>query len=249
MKKRNLIFVFCFLTGGVFAQNSEKGSQGVKTNIHSMDVEVQFFSPSIVRVVKSPEGKKYTKESLSVIKTPEKVDLTVVKQENSISMSSSKLTVNLNPTTGKVVFSDVNGNQLFAEKDYGTQFADFNDAGVPSYRVRQVFMLEEDEVIYGLGQQQTGRMNQRNQILFLRNKNMHICIPIIHSTKGYAVFWDNYSPTTFTDNPWETSFDSEVGDCSDYYFMYGGNADGVIANLRDLTGQAPMYPLWTLGFW
>jgi alpha-D-xyloside xylohydrolase len=247
--KKNLVFVLCFLSGGLLAQNSGKGIQEVKTNINSMDVEVQFFSPSIVRVVKSPEGKRYKKESLSVVKTPEKVDLTVVEQENIVSMSSSELKVDLNLTTGKIVFLDVNGNQLFAEKDYGTQFTDFNDAGVPSYRVRQAFMLEEDEVIYGLGQQQTGRMNQRNQMLFLRNRNMHICIPIIHSVKGYAVFWDNYSPTTFTDNPWETSFDSEVGDCSDYYFMYGGNADGVIADLRDLTGQAPMYPLWTLGFW
>ena len=45
------------------------------------------------------------------------------------------------------------------------------------------------------------------------------------------------------------SFDSEVGDCADYYFIYGGNADGVIAGVRELTGQAPLYPLWTLGFW
>jgi alpha-D-xyloside xylohydrolase len=30
--------------------------------------------------------------------------------------------------------------------------------------------------------------------------------------------------------------------------MYGGNADGVIAKMRDLTGQAPMLPLWTFGF-
>ena len=31
--------------------------------------------------------------------------------------------------------------------------------------------------------------------------------------------------------------------------MYGGNADGVIACMRDLTGQAPMFPLWTYGYW
>lgn len=78
---------------------------------------------------------------------------------------------------------------------------------------------------------------------------MSICIPFIHSVKGYGLYWDNYSPTMFTDNPQEMSFDSEVGDCADYYFIYGSNADGVIAGVRDLTGQAPLYPLWTLGFW
>ena len=31
--------------------------------------------------------------------------------------------------------------------------------------------------------------------------------------------------------------------------MYGGNADGVVAEMRHLTGQVPMFPLWTYGFW
>ena len=73
--------------------------------------------------------------------------------------------------------------------------------------------------------------------------------PFFQSTKGYGVFWDNYSPTLFTDNEVETSFRSEVGDCVDYYFMYGKDADGVIAQVRSLTGQAPMFPLWTYGYW
>ena len=44
------------------------------------------------------------------------------------------------------------------------------------------------------------------------------------------------------------TFDSEVGDLCDYYFVYGGGADKVVAGLRELTGQAPMFPLWTFGF-
>lgn len=242
----SLFVAFCFISN---AQNYQKTPLGVKTTLQSMDVEVQFYSPGIVRVLKSPQGKDLRKESLSVIKEPETTSFTITPQGESVLMKSESLLVSLNLETGKVAFMDLNSNRLLTEKDYGTQFTDFDDAGVPSWQVRQAFMLDKDEVIYGLGQQQTGLMNQRNQKLFLRNKNMHICIPIIQSIKGYGLFWDNYSPTTFTDNPQEMSFDSEVGDCSDYYFMYGGNADGVIALLRDLTGQAPMYPLWTLGFW
>jgi alpha-D-xyloside xylohydrolase len=62
------------------------------------------------------------------------------------------------------------------------------------------------------------------------------------------VYWDNYSTTNFKDSADGTSFESEVGDCADYYFIYGGNADKVIAGYRWLTGQAPMFPKWTLGF-
>lgn len=31
--------------------------------------------------------------------------------------------------------------------------------------------------------------------------------------------------------------------------MYGGSADGVIAQMRHLSGDVPMFPLWTYGFW
>jgi alpha-D-xyloside xylohydrolase len=35
----------------------------------------------------------------------------------------------------------------------------------------------------------------------------------------------------------------------DYYFIYGKNADGVVAGMRNLTGKVPMIPLWTYGYW
>lgn len=92
-------------------------------------------------------------------------------------------------------------------------------------------------------------MIQRNMTKNLIQGNVEDVSPFFQSTKGYGVFWDNYSPTLFTDSEVETSFRSEVGDCVDYYFMYGKDADGVIAQVRSLTGQAPMFPLWTYGYW
>ena len=231
------------------AQNVQRTSQGIKYAAQGMNVSVEFYSPSIVRVYKTPGETASDKESLVVIKAPEQTPVSFGENGKNVTLSSQMIQVEVNPETGGIYFFDKLGQRLLTDKDYGTQFTPFNDAGVPSYNVRQAFLLDKDEVIYGLGQQQTGKVNQRNQKLFLRNQNMSICIPFIHSIKGYALYWDNYSPTTFLDNPQETSFDSEVGDCADYYFIYGGNADGVIAGVRDLTGQAPLYPLWTLGFW
>jgi len=236
-----------FFLSSLSSQNYQKTTTGVKTKLQSMDVEVQFFSPTIVRVMKSPEGVAFKKESLSVIKTPQKTDFTVNKQGDVVSMKSDKVEVDLNLTTGKVTYSDLKGNVLFTEKDYGTQFTPTLDVKKESFTVRQAFLLDKDEAIYGLGQQQNGRLNQRGQKLFLQNDNMKICIPYFLSIKGYGIFWDNYAPTTFIDNVQETSFES-LGNCSDYYFMYGGNADGVVAQMRDLTGQSPMLPLWAYGY-
>lgn len=115
--------------------------------------------------------------------------------------------------------------------------------------VIQQFILDEDEVIYGLGQHQEGLMSQRNQRLVLEQNNMQISIPYFASVKGYGLYWDNYSITTFDDSPMGTSFRSEAGEAVDYYFLYGKDGDGTVALLRQLSGQAPMVPLWTLGFW
>jgi len=46
-----------------------------------------------------------------------------------------------------------------------------------------------------------------------------------------------------------TSLWSEVGDGTDYYFVYGPELDRVVAGYRQLTGQASMMPEWAFGFW
>ncbi|WP_455612599.1 glycoside hydrolase family 31 protein [Bacteroides sp.] len=233
----------------VEAQTFQQTKQGITGTTQGMDIEIQFVSPEIVRVVKAPEGRSFTKKSLSVVKSPESMSVTTEKKGKTVSLKSNAVRVDFNVETGRISFFDKQGKALFTEKDYGAQFTPFNDAGNQTFSVRQAFLLDKDEAIYGLGQQQVDDLNQRNHKHFMRQRALYASVPIIQSTKGYGMFWDNYSPTTYTDNPQEMSFDSEVGECMDYYFMYGGNADGVIAQIRDLTGQAPMYPLWTFGFW
>ena len=213
-----------------------------------MDIEIQFFAPAVARVIKSPEGVAYEKQSLSVIAKPEKVNFKADMQDNKIVLNTSELSVSVDTGTGIVSYCSKDGKSLLAEKS-GMQFIDFDDAGTKTYQVYQPFVLDKEEAIYGLGQLQNGKMIQRNMTKNLIQGNVEDVSPFFQSTKGYGVFWDNYSPTLFTDNEVETSFRSEVGDCVDYYFMYGKNADGVIAQVRNLTGQAPMFPLWTYGYW
>ncbi len=231
------------------AQSYQKTDLGIKVMISSNAIEIQFYSPSTVRILKSPDGRPFTKESLSVIKKPQKTAFHVKQQGDVINLKTTTLNVALNLKTGDIIYSTAIGESLLKEKQGGVQFTPFNDAGNNTLTVQQSFVLDNDEPIYGLGQQQQGKMSQRNVTLNMVQGNLDDYIPFFQSVKGYGVFWDNYSPTVFTDNPEGTSFKSEVGDCVDYYFMYGGNADGVIARMRELTGQAPMFPLWTYGFW
>lgn len=236
-----------FFATGISAQNYTVTPSGVKARAEGLEMEIQFMSPAIVRVVKFPEGSTLNKKSLSVVKTPENVQITTEKNNEVLSLKSTALKVQLNLLTGKVTFLTLDQKQLFTEKDYGTQFSPTMDVKKNSYTVRQAFKLDKEEAIYGLGQIQNGKLNQRGQRIVLKNENTKIAIPFFQSVKGYGVFWDNYAPVTFNDNAQELSLES-LGDLADYYFMYGASSAGVVAQMRDLTGQSPMIPLWGFGY-
>ena len=249
MKKINFVVFLLVLSLGASAQSYQKTNLGIKAQINATDVEIQFFGPSTVRVLKSPVGKIFTKESLSVIKKPETTKMAIHQQGDVVSLKSNQLKVDVDLKSGKISYSTLAGVLLLSEKASGTTFTDFNDAGSKTYTVNQLFLLDKNEDIYGLGQQQHGRLSLRNAKINMVQGNTDDYVPFLVSTKGYGLFWDNYSPTVFEDKAEYASFKSDVGDCIDYYFMLGGNIDGSIACMRDLTGQAPMFPLWTFGFW
>lgn len=240
------LFVMISLTGK--AQTYQRTELGVKTTIKAVELELQFYSPEIVRVIKYPAGQGFDKQSLSVVLEPVQTSFSVKEQGNELLLDSKKMQVRLDLNSGKLAFS-AEGKALLSEKEAGASFTEFNDAGSKTFSVKQAFVLDKDETIYGLGQQQEGKMSKRNVKLNMVQGNTDDYIPFLLSVKAYGLFWDNYSPTVFEDNAEGCYFDSQVGEGIDYYFMYGGCADGVIARMRELSGQVPMFPLWTYGFW
>jgi alpha-D-xyloside xylohydrolase len=244
-----ILFVSFILNVPLHAQIFTKTDVGAKVIVNATEIDIQFYSPTIVRVIKSPTGISFTKQSLSVVKAPEKMALSAVQKNNKLLVSSKMVKVSIDMRSGSVVFSDGSGKALLNEKPSGASFTDFDDAGTKTCSVTQAFALDKEEAIYGLGQQQKGNLVQRNQRMNMVQGNTDDYVPFFVSTKGYGLFWDNYSPTIFTDNADSTSFKSDIGDCIDYYFIYGKNMDGTISGMRDLTGQVPMFPLWTFGYW
>lgn len=231
----------------VHAAGFVKTVNGVKATVDSMEIEVQYYTPSTVRIVKLPHGVNSPGESYSVIGKPETVDFTVKESGSNVRLQSSDLRVDLNTRTGDVAFYGTKSGALL--KEQGVSMAVVDDAGEKAYRVKQSFRLDKDEPIYGLGNLENGNLSQRGVRRKLMPGNVEDGIPVFVSVKGYGVIWDNYSPTEFIDNGNVTAFESEVARGVDYYFINGGNMDGVIAGIRSLTGDVPMFPLWTYGFW
>ena len=199
------------------------------------DVKVEFVTPSIVHVVKGEPTK-----TLVVTLKPQQVAVT----QKGNTWKSSELTVKLEPQTETLVFMTNKGKVLLKEK--GIRMVRKN---ADEFEVSQTFTLDKDEAIYGLGTVQDGKLNRRGLKKRMEQSNLEDFQNVLQSIKGYGIYWENYSPTMFEDNAEGMTFTSEAGQGIDYYFMYGGSADGVIALVRQLTGDVPMFPLWTYGFW
>ncbi|MBO7466940.1 MAG: DUF5110 domain-containing protein [Bacteroidaceae bacterium] len=209
----------------------------IEQTIGDVTTRVVFYSDGIARVVKFPAGTIPQKKSYSVILEPEEVN-------------SPAFNVSIDSSTGFLTFTDAQGNVLLrenAQPSFDMRKGD-NDEG--RYRIKQTWTLDGDEAIFGLGQLRDEHINWRGTEKAIWNNNTYISIPYITSEKGYGLYWDNAGRSHFSDNDNGLSFSSEVGTCIDYYFLYrDGTQDGVISSIRQLTGQATMFPLWAMGHW
>ena len=215
-------------------------AHGFRTEGPVSRFEVVCYAPDIVQVVKSPlYGTVDTAPTASVTMTPGKVRFDVdTREDGTVALRTDALRVELDPRTGAFSFYGKDGGILLREKP----------ETVSHEEIHQAFLLEADEAVYGLGQHRGGGLDQRRKDYHLENVNMEIAIPLFHSVKGYAVYWDNYSPTDFRSSEDGVSFSSKAGKNCSYFFLGGGSGDAVVRNIRILTGHAPMNPLWQFGF-
>src|SRR5208282_3355171 len=108
------------------------------------------------------------------------------------------------------------------------------------FHIEDRFGPDATEALYGLGQHQSGMFNYRGSTIELGQNNTDVAIPLVVSSKGYALLWNSAS-FTYADNrfPLEFHFSSLAGDSVDYYVIYGPEMDQIIHEYRSLTGHTP----------
>lgn len=255
MRNNNIIrlWLLCLLAMNSMFIQAKVLKFGESRQIGEKNVQIQFYSPTIVRVrVAIGQGNMPERKSYSVIMKPGqglKKSIETEERGDQLLLRSANIKVSLDKKTGEILFADSIGNTLLkAEGNAINPCVNAVDAG--KFNVSQTFKLADGEAIYGLGQLRDTAMNQRGRHVEIWNHNTYISIPYFTSEKGYGLYWDNAGRSTFDDNADGTRFSSEVAPYIDYYFLYrDGTQDGTIAAVRELTGKATMFPLWTMGFW
>ncbi len=240
---------------------SMKLTDGEQFTVDGGTLRIQFWSPEIVRVTYAAGTEIPALKSLSVIANPEPTRLTRRENDQAFTVSSHEITVKIDKQTDAVSFWDSNGQRLLQETDQGRSIEPATVAGDAVTSCAQTFELSPDEGVYGLGQHQRGIWNYSGgdgSRVRLAQANTDVGIPVMTSSKGYMLLWDNPAVTTITSSAESDTnssqkvvrWSSEAGKAIDYYFCYGdGTIDTAMKAYRHLTGDAPLMPKWELGFW
>ena len=253
-------FVLCLLS--VLLQrfpsrlpNQYSGDErGATISDDRMQTRVEFWREDLVRITHRPSRPMNPSASMSVIAKPESVQWRLAESEKFEDLSTARLTVSIDRQSGTVRIFNSSHDELVSEEPNGTWLSSA-DVGSAKETIasRQKFALDPDESIFGLGQHpEAGSMDLVGKSLKLLQENMHVSVPVMLSSKGYVLFWDNPAVTQVDvgkADPHSMEWQSEAGSGVDYYVALGPEPDHAIAGYRWLTGEAPLFPRWAWGFW
>jgi len=234
------------------------------------EFSLEFVSPRTVRIrMKSGPVLAQEEGSLMLVNGIAPVDKSwkYKKTTKGHLYSSAYGSVEVSENPWKVDFYDASGKWVTGtahNSDYASTtytpvlpFSYVRRASDYSRSFAAVFNLSPEEKIFGLGESYT-QLNKRGQkvILFvddangIQNEAMYKPIPFFMSSNGYGIFMHTSAPVTCDFGKYFNGVQSLLmGDETLDLFVFLGDPKTILDEYTNLTGKAPMPPLWSFGFW
>ena len=214
-------------------------SGGVEVVTEEGSLSIEPWSDSIVHVRFGPVG--YTGNyNPAVIARPSRVGVTVRQQRDAYVISAGRLRVRIAKASALLSFADATGATLLEEAQRA-----LGKGTIAAFNTRAI--------IYGLGQHQNGKLDYSGTTVHLQQTNGDVGVPMMLSPGGFGILWNNASvmdvDVAKPGAPFPLVVRNEAGAGIDYHFILGPEVDNVIAGYRWLTGDAPLMPRWSWGFW
>src|SRR6266700_2221880 len=228
----------------------QQQSDGVAFTMQSGTMKVQVCTDSIIHILYSPTASFPDRKDYVITKTTWAASpFTLQSTDDEVTLTTAQLKVVVTRKDGAITYRTLEGQQLVQEATRRLTPAKVN--GEDKYRADSfINVYGSHEAFYGLGQHQGGVWNYRGESVDISQDNTNIAVPFLVSSNGYGIFWNNNSRSRFNNRFANYLYvSSEVADVIDYYFFYGPELDKVVADYRELTGQAPMFGKWAYGFW
>jgi len=231
-----------------------QAQDGIAATIGNESVHISVCRPSVIHFVSTPESPKTIRQGQPWMLDPKEscpgAKFQISQTSDAAILTTDALKIELSLKWGNVQFSTATGEGLLRERNSiprSYEPAELN--GEKTFHVEDRFAPDFSEGFYGLGQHQSGMFNYRGGTVELGQNNTDVAIPLLLSSKGYALMW-NTASLTHVDNrfPLELNLSSLAGHAVDYYFIYGPGMDQLIHEYRNLTGHTPLLPKWSYGF-
>ncbi|TRX29074.1 DUF5110 domain-containing protein [Flavobacterium franklandianum] len=275
MKK---LFFLLFITSLSFAQNVNRKFESFKEVNNALEINtsdgqyiIKAYSEKIVETSFIPNGDPSDSESAkqtfnpisqAVVAVPKTGISKIIETPSSINLYTKGIVVSIQKSPFQIVYfnqqklilSEKNGyskhKHIPLENVKGNIKAD-------STEVLQ-FNISPDEMLYGGGARALG-MNRRGNKLALYNRAqygyethaelMNFCIPMVLSSKMYAVHFDNSAIGYLDlDSKKDNTLAYEtISGRKTYQVIVGDSWTDLISNYTDLTGKQPLPARWTLG--
>ena len=250
-----LLISLLILNTCVFSQNTKRAfvdfrEQDAQFEVNTNDgsYSLIFYNEDIVETTFIPKGESFNKNSHAVVLKPAKTAITTVVASDRIEINSDGISIRIQKSPFQIsyfykntpIFSEKKGYQ----KNEKSESIDFN--------------ITQDELLYGGGARAIG-MNRRGHRLELYNKAhygyearselMNYTMPIVMSSKMYAVHFDN-APIGYLDldsKKDNTITYETISGRKTYQVITGDSWLDLIDNYTDLTGKQPLPPRWAFG--
>lgn len=223
---------------------------GITINQDSAILQLQAWDDRIIRVRYAASGKLTPPAVSAVIGEPTDVKFQTLDSADYAGMKTAAMEVRVDRQTGGVSFLDsATGKTFLAEAPNGRSITTSNVDGQTIHGPAQSFIRPPGEAIIGLGQHQEGHFNYKKARIRLLQENTKIGVPVLTSSAGYTLLWDNAAVTEIDAGDSKVTWSSESGDTIDYYVCYGPDLNIALAGYRKLTGAAPMFGRWAWGLW
>jgi len=267
MKK--LLFIF-LITTTAFAQNANRKFISItndknfcKIKVSDGSYQIRFLSDKIIETTFIPSGEKNNPTSdLVVLNENKNPNLKITKEGNTNTFAFNDLTVEVIKNPFQIIYKH-KGVEILSEKSGYAKRKHIpldNVKGNIVYDSTEVlqFNIASDEVLYGAGSRALG-MNRRGNRLALYNRAqygyetraelMNFCIPLVVSSKLYAVHFDNAAIGYLDlDSKKNNTLEYEtISGRKTYQVVVGNSWEDLVQNYTDLTGKQPLPPRWAFG--
>ena len=217
-------------------------TQGFALAQDDATTSVDMVAPGVLHVHYVPMGHT-TPPSLVVDPKPSSAanfKPTVSRQGDAVTLRSKQMVVDWNPETTTLTVSDGQGHVLLRQTELMTLSNE-----------RIVLENAKGDALYGIGgfeanQPVTAGLLRSGKQIAQAGKQGHAGAPFVWSTKGYGVLVD-CDGADFDLAGERITVDNFKRPDADYYILVG-TPEQLFGELSKLSGPAPLFPKWAMGF-